>query len=94
MRGNNRGDIYDNHSYLKRDPCALLCELKIPFTILASTASKDAVAGMTKNVASHYAHLYNHCSAIVPVQVPTNTTYNLVQPDKQGMEQAMKSVNQ
>lgn len=61
---------------------------------LAYTASKHAVAGMTKNVASHYAHLNIRCNAIAPAQVPTNITNNLVQPDKHGMEQAMKGVSQ
>jgi len=61
---------------------------------LAYTASKHAVAGMTKNVASHYAHLNIRCNAIAPAQIPTNITNNLVSPDKHGMEQAMKGVSQ
>lgn len=44
---------------------------------LAYTASKHAVAGMTKNVASHYAHLNIRCNAIAPAQIPTNITNNL-----------------
>ena len=44
---------------------------------LAYIASKHAVAGMTKNVASHYAHLNIRCNAIAPAQVPTNITKHL-----------------
>ncbi|WOV88166.1 glucose 1-dehydrogenase [Sporosarcina oncorhynchi] len=60
---------------------------------LAYTASKHAVAGMTKNVASHYGSMNIRCNAIAPAQVPTNITNNLVQPDKHGMEQALRGVS-
>ncbi|WP_301108730.1 glucose 1-dehydrogenase [Sporosarcina sp.] len=60
---------------------------------LAYTASKHAVAGMTKNVASQYGHMNIRCNAIAPAQIPTNITNSLVQPDKHGMQQAMRGVN-
>ncbi|AXI00087.1 SDR family NAD(P)-dependent oxidoreductase [Sporosarcina sp. PTS2304] len=60
---------------------------------LAYTASKHAVAGMTKNVASHYGPLNIRCNAIAPAAVPTNITNNLVQPDEFGMKQALRGVD-
>lgn len=60
---------------------------------LAYTASKHAVAGMTKNVASQYAHLNIRCNAIAPSAVPTNITKSLTKPDEFGMQRAMSGVN-
>lgn len=60
---------------------------------LAYTASKHAVAGMTKNVASQYAHLNIRCNAIAPSAVPTNIAKSLTQPDEFGMQRAMSGVN-
>lgn len=61
---------------------------------LAYTASKHAVVGMTKNVASQYAHLNIRCNAIGPSAVPTNLTKSLTNPDQFGMERAMAGVKQ
>lgn len=60
---------------------------------LAYTASKHAVIGMTKNVASQYGHMNIRANAIAPAQVPTNITNNLTQPDKFGMNQAIRGIN-
>ncbi|MFT9846074.1 SDR family oxidoreductase [Aneurinibacillus sp. REN35] len=60
---------------------------------LAYTASKHAVVGMTKNVASQYAHLGIRCNAIAPSAVPTNITKSLNNPDPFGMERATLGLN-
>ena len=60
---------------------------------LAYTASKHAVVGMTKNVASQYAKLNIRCNAIGPSAVPTNITKSLTQPDEFGMERATAGIN-
>ncbi len=60
---------------------------------LAYTASKHAVAGMTKSVASQYGPLNIRCNAIAPAQIPTNITNSLTQPDAFGMKQALRGVN-
>lgn len=60
---------------------------------LAYTASKHAVVGMTKNVASQYAHLNIRCNAIGPSAVPTNIAKSLTKPDEFGMQRAMSGVN-
>ena len=60
---------------------------------LAYTASKFAVVGMTKNVASHYSSLGIRCNAIAPGSIPTNITASLTSPDKFGMERAIAGTN-
>ncbi len=61
---------------------------------LAYTASKHAVVGMTKNVASQYGHLNIRCNAIGPAQVPTNITDSMKDKiDNFGMERAMAGTN-
>jgi len=60
---------------------------------LAYTASKFAVVGMTKNVASHYSQLGIRCNAIAPGSIPTNITNSLTSPDKFGMERAIAGTN-
>lgn len=60
---------------------------------LAYTASKFAVVGMTKNVASHYSQLGIRCNAIAPGSIPTNITSSLTNPDKFGMERAIAGTN-
>lgn len=60
---------------------------------LAYTASKHAIVGMTKNIASHYGEMNIRCNAIAPAQVPTDLAKTMRQPDKFGMEQALRGVN-
>ncbi|MGM9923270.1 MAG: glucose 1-dehydrogenase [Bacillus sp. (in: firmicutes)] len=60
---------------------------------LAYTASKFAVVGMTKNVASHYNNQGIRCNAIAPSSVPTNLTKALTQPDPYGMEHSIAGIN-
>jgi len=60
---------------------------------LAYTASKHAVVGMTKNVASQYGKLGIRCNAIGPSAVPTNITKSLSNPDPFGMERAVAGTN-
>ncbi|MFS0782796.1 glucose 1-dehydrogenase [Bacillus sp. 1P06AnD] len=60
---------------------------------LAYTASKHAVVGMTKNVASQYAKLGIRCNAIGPSSVPTNLTTSIKNPDPFGMERATSGLN-
>lgn len=60
---------------------------------LAYTASKHAVAGMTKNVASQYGPQNIRCNAIGPAQIPTPLTEKMTNIDRFGMEVAIRGVN-
>lgn len=60
---------------------------------LAYTASKHAVVGMTKNVASQYGPDNIRCNAIGPAHVPTPLTTNMSNIDTFGMEVATRGVN-
>lgn len=59
----------------------------------AYTASKHAVVGMTKNVASQYGPQNIRCNAIGPAHVPTPLTTNMSNIDAFGMEVATRGVN-
>lgn len=59
----------------------------------AYTASKHAVVGMTKNVASQYGPENIRCNAIGPAHVPTPLTTNMSNVDMFGMEVATRGVN-
>ncbi|WP_433775408.1 glucose 1-dehydrogenase [Bacillus wiedmannii] len=60
---------------------------------LSYTASKHAVVGMTKNVASQYGPQNIRCNAIGPAHVPTPLTENMENIDKFGMEAATRGVS-
>lgn len=60
---------------------------------LAYTASKHAVVGMTKNIASQYGPQNIRCNGIGPAHVPTPLTSNMANVDKFGMEIAMRGAN-
>lgn len=60
---------------------------------LAYTASKHAVVGMTKNIASQYGPQNIRCNAIGPAHVPTPLTMNISNIDEFGMEVATRGVN-
>lgn len=60
---------------------------------LAYTASKHAVVGMTKNVASQYGPQNIRCNAIGPAHIPTPLTENMANIDPFGMEIATRGVN-
>lgn len=57
---------------------------------LAYTASKHAVVGMTKNIASQYGPKNIRCNAIGPAHVPTPLTMNMDNVDPYGMEVATR----
>jgi Dehydrogenases with different specificities (related to short-chain alcohol dehydrogenases) len=57
---------------------------------LAYTASKHAVVGMTKNVASQYGPQNIRCNAIGPAFIPTPLTLNMANVDAFGMEAATR----
>lgn len=59
---------------------------------LAYTASKHAVVGMTKNIASQYGPQNIRCNAIGPAHVPTPLTTNMSNIDEFGMEVATRGV--
>ncbi|WP_010300816.1 glucose 1-dehydrogenase [Kurthia senegalensis] len=56
------------------------------------TAAKHAVAGMTKNVASHYGPLGIRCNAIAPAQVDTGMTQSTDGYDMFGLTQSVRGV--
>lgn len=60
---------------------------------LPYTASKHAVVGMTKNVASQYGPQNIRCNAIAPAQVMTNFGANMKNIDMFGMETATRGVD-
>ncbi|WP_182201096.1 glucose 1-dehydrogenase [Paraliobacillus salinarum] len=60
---------------------------------LTYTAAKHAVAGMTKNVASHYGQQGVRANAIAPSQVKTNLTSSFANVDKEGMDLAVRGVS-
>lgn len=60
---------------------------------LAYTASKHAVVGMTKNIASQYGPQNIRCNAIGPAHVPTPLTSNMSNIDKFGLEVATRGTN-
>ncbi|CQR48151.1 2-(R)-hydroxypropyl-CoM dehydrogenase [Paraliobacillus sp. PM-2] len=60
---------------------------------LTYTAAKHAVAGMTKNVASHYGKQGIRANAIAPSQVKTGLTHSMDHLDKEGMELAIRGTN-
>lgn len=60
---------------------------------LAYTASKHAVVGMTKNIASQYGPQNIRCNAIGPAHVPTPLTMNMSNVDEYGMQVATRGVN-
>lgn len=60
---------------------------------LAYTASKHAVVGMTKNIASQYGPQNIRCNAIGPAHIPTPLTENMANIDTFGMEVATRGVN-
>lgn len=57
------------------------------------TATKHAVIGMTKNIASHYGPQEIRCNAIAPAQVQTNLTQNMDGIDEVGMKLSVRGVN-
>ncbi|RUS45085.1 SDR family NAD(P)-dependent oxidoreductase [Cohnella sp. AR92] len=59
---------------------------------LAYTASKHAVVGMTKNVASQYGPQNIRCNAIGPAFIPTPLTLNMSNADAFGTEIATRGV--
>ncbi|WP_102271780.1 glucose 1-dehydrogenase [Cytobacillus massiliigabonensis] len=59
---------------------------------LAYTASKHAVVGMTKNIASQYGPQNIRCNAIGPAHVPTPLTTNMSHIDEFGMGVATRGV--
>ncbi len=59
---------------------------------LAYTASKHAVVGMTKNIASQYGPQNIRCNAIGPAHVPTPLTNNMSNIDEFGMRIATRGV--
>lgn len=60
---------------------------------LAYTASKHAVVGMTKNIASQYGPSNIRCNAIGPAHVPTPLTTNMTSIDDFGMKVATRGVS-
>jgi len=60
---------------------------------LAYTASKHAVVGMTKNIASQYGPQNIRCNAIGPGHVPTPLTMNMSNIDQFGMQIATRGAN-
>ncbi|GGJ72926.1 glucose 1-dehydrogenase [Virgibacillus salexigens] len=60
---------------------------------LAYTASKHAVVGMTKNVASQYGPEHIRCNAIAPAQVETEFSARMTNVDPFGLEIATRGVN-
>lgn len=60
---------------------------------LAYTASKHAVVGMTKNIASQYGPQNIRCNAIGPAHIPTPLTTNMKNIDEFGMSVATRGVN-
>lgn len=59
---------------------------------LTYTAAKHAVAGMTKNVGSHYGAQGVRCNAIAPVQVETGITQSIDGYDMFGLQQSTRGV--
>jgi NAD(P)-dependent dehydrogenase (short-subunit alcohol dehydrogenase family) len=59
---------------------------------LTYTAAKHAVAGMTKNVASHYGAQGVRCNGIAPAQVETGLTQSIEGYDMFGLQQATRGV--
>lgn len=59
---------------------------------LTYTAAKHAVAGMTKNVASHYGTQGVRCNGIAPAQVETGLTQSTEGYDMFGLQQATRGV--
>ncbi|MFF5995835.1 glucose 1-dehydrogenase [Lysinibacillus sp. KU-BSD001] len=59
---------------------------------LTYTAAKHAVAGMTKNVASHYGAQGVRCNAIGPAQVETGLTQSMEGYDMFGLQQSTRGV--
>ena len=57
------------------------------------TAAKHAVAGMTKNIASHYGPSGIRCNAIAPAQVDTGMTQSIEAFDREGLMFATRGVN-
>lgn len=60
---------------------------------LTYTAAKHAVAGMTKNVASHYGAQGVRCNGIAPAQVETGLTASLDGYDMEGLKLATRGVS-
>ncbi|SDI71064.1 SDR family oxidoreductase [Natribacillus halophilus] len=60
---------------------------------LAYTASKHAVAGMTKNVGFQYAEEGIRCNAIAPGGVETNIGTTMSEPNAFGLERAMSATD-
>ena len=59
---------------------------------LTYTAAKHAVAGMTKNIASHYGAQGVRCNGIAPAQVETGLTQSIEGYDMFGLQQATRGV--
>lgn len=59
---------------------------------LTYTAAKHAVAGMTKNVASHYGEQGVRCNGIAPAQVETGLTQSIEGYDMFGLKQSTRGV--
>ena len=59
---------------------------------LTYTAAKHAVAGMTKNVASHYGEQGVRCNGIAPAQVETGLTQSIDGYDMFGLKQSTRGV--
>lgn len=59
---------------------------------LTYTAAKHAVAGMTKNVGSHYGAQGVRCNAIAPAQVDTGMTQSIDGYDMFGLQQSTRGV--
>ena|SRR5699024_1882413 len=59
---------------------------------LAYTATKHAVVGMTKNVASHYGPQNIRCNAIAPAHVETGFAASMTNVDEFGMKSATRGL--
>lgn len=59
---------------------------------LTYTTAKHAVAGMTKNIASHYGAQGIRCNAIGPAQVETGLTQSLEGYDTFGLQQSTRGI--